>query len=122
MLAAAALRHVPEGRRRPRHRAAREEVALLAPLFGTLLVLPPLVNLFVGKRLALFGVPLETAWLFAVWAAVILLTLRLARRAPFRQPDADEEPAGEIDPGPGFVRVEGYPTGKQRQDRPPDRL
>lgn len=70
----------------------REELAFLLPFFGTLLVLPPLVNLFVGRRLLVLGVPLDTLYLFTVWLAMVIGAMVLSRRALFRDhfSDADE--------------------------------
>ncbi len=103
---------MPSKRARRELRASREELAFLLPLFGTLLLVPPLVNLFVGKRLVLFGMPLESLYLFAVWLLIIVGTLILSWCRPFHDPLAPgEEPLAEererarIDrePGPDTV-------------------
>lgn len=62
----------------------REELAFLLPFFGTLLALPPLVNLFVGRQLLVLGVPLDTLYLFSVWLALVIGAMVLSRRALFR--------------------------------------
>lgn len=82
----------------------REELAFLLPFFGTLLLVPPLVNLFVGRRLILFGLPLEILYLFAVWLLIIVGTLVLSWCRPFSDPlapGAEQPPAG---PGPAEAR------------------
>lgn len=67
----------------------REELAFLLPFFGTLLVLPPLVNLFVGTELLVLGVPLDTLYLFTVWLAMVIGAMVLSRRALFRDAFSD---------------------------------
>jgi hypothetical protein len=69
----------------------REELAFLLPFFGTLLVLPPLVNLFVGRRLLVLGVPLDTLYLFGVWLAIVIGAMVLSRRALFREHFSDPD-------------------------------
>src|SRR5690606_2916504 len=69
----------------------REELAFLLPFFGTLLVLPPLVNLFVGRQLLLMGVPLDTLYLFTVWLAMVIGAMVLSRRALFRHAFSDAD-------------------------------
>lgn len=72
-------------------RPGREELAFLLPFFGMLLLLPPLVDLFVGKRLLLFGLPLETLYLFAVWILLIVGAMVLTWFPPFRDPPAGDD-------------------------------
>ena len=48
--------------------------------FGALVLLPPFVNLFVGG-LTLWGIPLEVAYLFGVWLALVAGAFALSRRA-----------------------------------------
>jgi hypothetical protein len=55
------------------------DAALVLPLAGLALVVPPVVNLFVGDGLVL-GVPLIGVYLFAVWAALIAAAAGLAHR------------------------------------------
>jgi|JTFN01.1.fsa_nt_gb hypothetical protein len=69
----------------------REELAFLLPFFGTLLVLPPLVNLFVGRQLLVLGVPLDTLYLFSVWLALVIGAMLLSRRALFRDHFSDAD-------------------------------
>lgn len=64
-------------------RAEREDIALLAPFFGGVLLMPPLLNLFDGL-LSPFGVPIEILYLFGVWLLVILAAVLLSRRRQFR--------------------------------------
>ncbi|WP_156460204.1 hypothetical protein [Mesorhizobium sp. Root157] len=64
--------------------AGREDVAVLVPFFGIVLLMPPLLNLFEGLR-APFGVPLEVLYLFGVWLLVIAGAVLLSRRKQFRE-------------------------------------
>lgn len=77
----------PDARRR------RRDAAAVLPLFGTLLLLPPFVNLFARNAL-LFGIPLEVAYLFGVWTALVLGALVISRRLgrPPEGADAGDAP------------------------------
>ncbi|WP_294925823.1 hypothetical protein [uncultured Paracoccus sp.] len=57
-----------------RHRDA----AFAVPLFGAVLLLPVFVNLF-NRRLAIWGVPLEVIYLFAVWLGLAAGAFWLSR-------------------------------------------
>lgn len=53
--------------------------AMIMPLFGLMVLTPPIANLFaVSGRL--FGVPIIVTYIFAVWAVLILGAALLARR------------------------------------------
>lgn len=77
----------PDARRR------RRDAAAVLPLFGTLLLLPPFVNLFARNAL-LFGIPLEVVYLFGVWTALVLGALVVSRRLgrPPEGADAGDAP------------------------------
>lgn len=64
--------------------AGREDVAILVPFFGVVLLMPPLLNLFDDLQ-APFGVPLEVLYLFGVWLLVIAGAVLLSRRKQFRE-------------------------------------
>ncbi len=53
--------------------------ALFLPLVGLVLLMPPVADLFAVDR-RILGVPVVVAYVFAVWAGLILLALRLAAR------------------------------------------
>lgn len=53
--------------------------ALFLTLFGSAVIMPPLVLLF-NIRVRLLGVPLEVLYLFSVWIGLIAITAYLARR------------------------------------------
>ncbi|MFA7505087.1 MAG: hypothetical protein WCZ28_10330 [Burkholderiaceae bacterium] len=82
---------MPNGSPAGEHKSGREELAFLLPFFGTLLLTPPLINLFVGRRILLFGVPLEAVYLFLVWLFLVGITMVLSRRRPFRDDFAGDE-------------------------------
>lgn len=68
--------------------------ALFLTLFGTALILPPLVLLFNGPWRVL-GVPVEVVYLFAVWAGLVAATAALAAALPKAPPptgDGDGRP------------------------------
>lgn len=82
-------------------RPEREDVALLVPFFGAVLLLPPLLNLFEGERMV-FGVPAIVLYLFGVWVLVIAGAILLSRRRQFRVAGPKAEtapPAGRAGEG-----------------------
>lgn len=62
-----------EGRRR------LENLALVLPLFGLLLLLPPVLWVF-GAPVRLFGLPVELIYVFGVCGLLIAGTALMARR------------------------------------------
>lgn len=62
-------------------RSRREDIAFLPPLFGVVVLLPPILNLFAVERLV-FGLPLEVIYLFMVWTLLILGAVLLSRYRP----------------------------------------
>ena len=60
-------------------RRKREDAAVAVPALGVLLLISPLLNVVAGLD-SLFGVPAAYVYVFTVWAGLILLTWRLARR------------------------------------------
>ena len=70
-----------------------ESVALLLAVFGTLLIMPPLVLLFVHEG-RLFGIPIPIVYLFAVWAVLVFGARRLAHLLSDRPrvTEADRDP------------------------------
>lgn len=69
----------PPRRRRPEDSERRKDTAFVLPVFGVLLLLPPLLNLFTREALV-FGLPLEAVYLFAVWLALVVGAFLLSRR------------------------------------------
>lgn len=55
------------------------DTAVLLPILGLVLLMPPVVTLFVAD-VSLAGVPLIVVYLFGVWLGLIGATALLARR------------------------------------------
>ena len=60
-------------------RRKREDTALILPALGVILLVTPFLNIFAGAD-RILGMPAAYVYVFAVWAGLILLTRRLARR------------------------------------------
>lgn len=62
---------------------------LVLTVFGSLLLLPPLVYVF-NQNIAHFGIPQIVFYLFAVWMLMIIGTALLVHAMPRDEPDGDE--------------------------------
>lgn len=60
---------------------------LFFTVFGTLMFLPPLVQLF-NLHVRIFGIPAEVVYLFVVWLVLIAGTAAFAYRLPHDNEDA----------------------------------
>ena len=80
----------------PDSRGARDASAIL-PFLGVVLLSPPLVYIFAAP-VTVGGIPLIVAYVFGVWAAIILVAFLVSRRL---EPDASE--AARL-PGPPETR------------------
>lgn len=69
----------------------REHTALMVPIVGALLIVPPLLTLFAAPY-RIFGAPLETIYLFVIWIAMIVGGVLASRPMPR---------AGPVDPDSG---------------------
>ncbi|HET6599287.1 MAG TPA: hypothetical protein VFG60_04925 [Burkholderiaceae bacterium] len=65
------------------------DAAVLLPLLGLFLLMPPIIALFV-QPVTIAGVPLIVAYVFGVWLALVAAAAWLARTLPADAP-ADEE-------------------------------
>lgn len=75
-----------------------ENAALALPVFGALLMVPPLLSVFnVPEKL--FGIPLVALYLFTLWIALIAAAMLLFRRRTEEQ-DNSGEIRGESDETP----------------------
>ncbi len=71
------------------------DAAVVLPVFGAILLLPPAISLFAAP-VAVWGVPLIVLYVFGVWAGLIGCAALLARRldSPLSsQPAEPETPA-----------------------------
>lgn len=60
-------------------RQKARDAALLLPLFGLLLLMPPFVGLLQGVA-GFAGIPAVALYIFIVWAALIAVGMLLSRR------------------------------------------
>lgn len=60
-------------------RRKREDTALAVPALGVLLLCSPVLNIFAGP-FTILGLPAAYAFVFLVWAGLILVTRSLAKR------------------------------------------
>ena len=72
----------------------REHAAFVLPVFGALLLLPPLINLLGGPQ-RLFGVPVKIVYLFLVWILLILGSVMISWRMPRSEKKPPDLPPGE---------------------------
>lgn len=66
------------------------DAATMLPVAATLLLAPPLIRIFATPATP-GGIPLIVLYIFAVWAAIILIAFFLARRVD-QPPVEPEEP------------------------------
>lgn len=59
----------------------RQDLSIIIPAFGIVLLMPLLVNLFI-VRVRVFGIPLEIVYLFGVWLFLVGAAVALARLLP----------------------------------------
>lgn len=93
------------------------DAAVVLPLVGLFLLMPPVITLFV-RPANVAGVPLIVAYLFGVWLALIGCAALLGRRiAPDAAPDSGRSAAPNpgADPGPEGA---GPPRGPDRGPTP----
>ena len=55
-----------------------EHAALVVPIFGAVLIVPPVINIFLYP-IHFAGAPLIVAYLFAVWVGLIMATALMSR-------------------------------------------
>ncbi len=56
-----------------------KDIAVIAPIFGFLLLIPPVIGLFATEA-TVFGAPLVLVYLFVIWLALILIAAILSKR------------------------------------------
>jgi len=62
-----------------RSRRARD-LAIVLPVCGILVLMPPFVGLFARADITVAGMPLVVVYLFGMWLALILAALLVSRR------------------------------------------
>lgn len=75
-------------------RRKHEHAAFVLPVFGALLLLPPLIDLF-GAAPRLAGVPLKIAYLFLVWIVLVLGAVMVSAHMPGLEKKPPELPPGD---------------------------
>jgi len=55
------------------------ELALIAPLLGALLLMPPMTWLF-SRQVHIFGIPLLALYILCVWVGLIVVAMVLAAK------------------------------------------
>lgn len=63
-------------------------MAVALPIFGTILLIPPLTQIFATEATG-FGIPLVVLYLFCVWVVLISASFFISRRID----DTEENPA-----------------------------
>lgn len=54
-------------------------MAIALPIFGTILLIPPLTQIF-ATNLQVFGIPLIVLYLFCIWVVLISASFFISRR------------------------------------------
>lgn len=81
----------------PTEREGRaRDAAVLLPLLGLFLLMPPLIALFV-QPVTVAGVPLIVAYVFGVWLALAAAAALLARALPADPPAPADDPCSAPD-------------------------
>jgi fatty acid desaturase len=75
----------PDLAERAFRRRRRQDVALMLPILGIVLLASPIAAIFLGGGLV-FGLPVPILYIFGVWIFLILLARRMARHL------SDDEP------------------------------
>lgn len=76
-----------------------ENIAAALPIFGAVIILPPIVGVFATDA-RIFGTPLIVIYLFAIWLLFIFGTILLSRRLKTRlesdiTADSDDSAGGD---------------------------
>lgn len=79
------------------------DAAIVLPLFGVFLLMPPVIGLF-ASPLRVWSVPLIVLYIFGVWVGLILCAVVLARHlddAPAAPSPPDAQAPADSDQRPG---------------------
>lgn len=74
------------------HSSKSPDAAVVLPLLGLFLLMPPIITLF-AAQIDIGGIPLIVVYVFGVWAALIVCAAVLARRLDPLPPAADSAAA-----------------------------
>jgi hypothetical protein len=77
------------------YRRKLREAALITPLLGLFLLLPPFISVF-SIDVSVFGIPLIVLYIFAVWIFLILAARFLSRRLMPEETTASGSSVGEV--------------------------
>lgn len=76
-------------------RAKLKGLAIALPVFGTILLIPPLTQIFVTKG-TIFGVPLIVFYLFSIWIVLIGASFLISRKiTDTDEPTEPSSPEGD---------------------------
>lgn len=67
----------------------------MLPVFGALLLLPPLIDLF-GASPRLAGIPVKIVYLFLVWIVLVLGAVMISSRMPGPEKKPLDPPPGDV--------------------------
>ncbi len=73
------------------HRRKWQEAALIVPVLGLCLLIPPFISIF-SIKISFFGVPLIVLYIFLVWITLILTTRFLSIKLMQNDPGQENEP------------------------------
>lgn len=80
----------------PIHSSAAPDAAVVLPLFGVFLLMPPIITLF-ASGLVINGVPLIVVYVFSVWIVLIVCAAWLANRLDPAHLEQAAPPEGDAD-------------------------
>jgi hypothetical protein len=80
----------------PLHSGTAPDAAVVLPLFGLFLLMPPVITLF-ASGFDIHGVPLIVVYVFGVWIALIVCAALLARRLDPAHPEQAIPPEAGTD-------------------------
>lgn len=74
-----------------------QTTALVLPVFGAILIVPPFLGVF-NLPVTVFGMPIVAIYLFSVWTGLIVVTAAISRRLGRDETGSDTQ--GDGDPPP----------------------
>ena len=80
----------------PLRSGTARDAAVVLPLFGLFLLMPPIITLF-ASEFDIHGVPLIVVYVFGVWIALIVCAALLAKRLDPAHPEPAVPPEADPD-------------------------